>query len=333
MLFSHNRKKVIGVLTLRVLISATVACILLGAGLVVVRLTPRRREAQRIVAIAFSLDSHLIAAALQNGAIQVWQAHSLRPVHHFRIEQQELNTLDFSPDSQLLAIAGRSLYLWRISDWREAEHLGSKDRIYGTARFDATGAVVASVNSSERIELWSVATAKRLRTLCCMALYGDVAFSPDGRLLAAAGHWPRLWEISTGREVYRLMRTRNPTFAAVAFRSDGQILATGSQDGVARIWSVSTGRELFASPARQDYIESVSFQPGGPFLAYGGRNSPVWLWNTTTQAEQLISPNATSNVSFSSDGHWLAFGLHSSVHIWDMAAGREFVRLPFPLNP
>ena len=115
-----------------------------------------------------------------------------------------------------------------------------------------------------------------------MALYGDVAFSPDNRVLAATGHWPRLWDISTGREMYRLVQTRNPTFASIQFRSDGQVLATGSQDGIARLWRVSTGAPGLASPVRQGYIETVAFQPGGDSIAYGIGDGPIWLWNLKT---------------------------------------------------
>lgn len=219
------------------------------------------------------------------------------------------------------------------TDLGQSITLGASDGVYGTARFDTPGHLIASVNASERIEFWNAETGKLVRALCCMALYGDLAFSPNGRLLAAAGHWPRLWDLTTGRELRRLVKTRNPTFAAVSFRPDGRVLATGSQDGKTRLWEVATGLELTSGQTRQNYIESVAFHPRGQLLAYGVRDGAVWLWDTTTGTEQLLVAAATSNVAFSSDGRWLSFGgPGGTVHLWNVSEGREVPALAFPIN-
>jgi WD40 repeat protein len=203
--------------------------------------------------------------------------------------------------------------------------------VYGTARFDRSGLHLATGNSLEQIDLWDIQTGTKIRSLCCMALYGDVAFSPDGRLLAAAGHWPRIWNPSNGREVYRLVQTRNPTFACIQFSSDGQLLATGSQDGIARIWRASTGELLLASRPREGYIETVAFQPGGDLIAYGVPDGSLWIWDLRTQREQRIA-RTSSNVAFSADGRLLVFGTPGSLHVWDVHKTRELVCLRFPAH-
>jgi WD40 repeat protein len=170
---------------------------------------------------------------------------------------------------------------------------------YGTARFSPDGRALATINVAERIELWDVASGNRIRRLCCVALCGDLAFSPDGSVLASGGHWPRLWNLATGREIRRLVETRDPAFGAIAFSPDGRTLATGSQDGTARLWEAASGRQLRSAAPRQDYVESVAFHPGRALLAYGVRKGPVWLWDTAAGSEEQISPVATSNVSFS----------------------------------
>jgi WD40 repeat protein len=302
------------------------------AAFVALRLKPAATLPPRVVAVAFSADSERLAAGLYNGTVQVWQTKSWRSVYRLHAEDGDLNTLEFSADSKLIAVAGQSLSLWTTSNARQWKRMGLSGAVYGTARFDKSGLHIASVNSSEQIELWSIQTGAKIRTLCCMALYGDLAFSPDNRLLAAAGHWPRLWDISTGREVYRLVQTRNPTFASIQFRSDGQFLATGSQDGIARVWRVSTGAQVFASPARQNYIETVAFQPGGDSIAYGVGGGPIWLWNLRTHLEQTITGNSSSNVAFSPDRRLLAFGTPGLVDVWDIDRVRELVRLRFPVD-
>jgi len=284
-----------------------------------------------ITSVAFSSDGHFLAAGDHQGNVAVWRTDSFRIVGRIRLNDEHLNTLSFSPGGRLLAVAGRSLQLWGTADWKKSTDLGIPGGVYGTARFSPDGRLLASVNASEQIQLWDISTRKCLGTLCCMALYGDVAFSPSGELLAAAGHWPRIWDIKTGREVRRLVETRDPTFGAVAFRPDGKVLATGSQDGKTRLWEVETGRELLSATTRPSYVETLAFHPGGVLLAYGGRDSVVWLWDTSTRSERMIAPITTSNISFSPDGRWLAFAeLDTSVHLWNVTDAREAPALPFP---
>jgi len=45
----------------------------------------------------------------------------------------------------------------------------------------------------------------------------------------------------------------------------------------------------------------------------------------------MIAAITTSNISFSPDGHWLAFAEpDASVHLWNVTTAREGPVLPFP---
>ena len=75
---------------------------------------------------------------------------------------------------------------------------------------------------------------------------GDVHrfdFSPDGRLIAAAGTdgVAKLLDARTGATVH-VLRGHEESVTAVAFSDDGRLLATASTDHDARIWDVASGR-------------------------------------------------------------------------------------------
>src|SRR5574340_153520 len=217
------------------------ACLTLAATGIVCWLSPAPPKTRVIRALAFSSEGRFLASGDRNGDIEIRLAASLEVVKRIRLESGGLNALAFSPDGRLLAVAGRSLALWGTTGWNQIAELGTA--IYGTVRFSPDGREFGTVNASERIEIWDTGTGKRVQTLCCMALYGDLAFSPDGRMLAAGGHWPSLWDYRAGRRLRRLVETREPTFGPVCFGRGGRVLATGSQDGRARVWDAATGKE------------------------------------------------------------------------------------------
>jgi len=76
-----------------------------------------------------------------------------------------------------------------------------------------------------------------------------VAFSPDGKLLAAAysdGN-ARLWDLATRRAVGAPLPAGAGTggsVSGVAFSPDGKLLATADTDGTLRLWQMP----LFADP-------------------------------------------------------------------------------------
>ncbi len=70
----------------------------------------------------------------------------------------------------------------------------------------------------------------------------DVAFSPDGTLLATAGSkgLVRLWSVESRRIVFTLSG-HDDAVRSLAFSPDGSAIATAGDDRVVRLWSVADG--------------------------------------------------------------------------------------------
>ena len=67
-----------------------------------------------------------------------------------------------------------------------------------------------------------------------------LAFSPDGKLLAAGGTWTaRVWEVGTARAVRQFTGHRG-WFNALAFSANGKRLATAGEDSTVLVWDLST---------------------------------------------------------------------------------------------
>lgn len=114
----------------------------------------------------------------------------------------------------------------------------------------------------------------------------DVAFSPDGRLLAGACRdgTIRLWNLATGIQVARLPTGYTSAVTAIAFSRDGRLLASAARDpagdGVIQLWDPAS-RRLVRPPltGRADWIWSVAFSPDGRLLAGANNDGTIQLWN------------------------------------------------------
>ncbi len=69
--------------------------------------------------------------------------------------------------------------------------------------------------------------------------FEQIAFSPDGKRLAAGGAWTvRLWDVATGKASGQFEGHRG-RINSLAFSPDGKRLASASEDSTVLIWDVS----------------------------------------------------------------------------------------------
>src|SRR5262249_35072354 len=117
----------------------------------------------------------------------------------------------------------------------------------GQAVFSPRGGLLAAPENGTRVKVWDSGTGRPQFTLRNTTLVHDVAFSPDGRRLAAScrGHTEIfgstgevvLWEMTSGQEVLRF--TGQSGFARnLAFSPDGRLLVGASTHEI-RIWDAT----------------------------------------------------------------------------------------------
>ncbi|HTU94104.1 MAG TPA: hypothetical protein VMF69_28760, partial [Gemmataceae bacterium] len=107
----------------------------------------------------------------------------------------------------------------------------------------------------------------------------------DGRTLACGCmHWTILWELASGKERARLPGHWNQR-GALAFSSDGKLLASGSHDPggdmnkVVHVWELATGKELGAFRGHEQPVFGVAFSPDGKRLATASGDATTLIWD------------------------------------------------------
>jgi WD40 repeat protein len=168
----------------------------------------------------------------------------------------------------------------------------------------------------------------------------QVAFSPNGRLLAVAvdrnglsGFFGQqrqgevqLWNVDSRRRV-GWIRPGAGSVLALAFSPDGALLATGSYAGRLDLWDVATGAHR-GRPMRvaDDGVPSVAFDRSGRLVAAGGAVGPVRVWRVADQRPAFppLSGHTgpVTGVAFDAAGSFLATtSLFGATRLWDPDTG------------
>jgi uncharacterized delta-60 repeat protein len=176
------------------------------------------------------------------------------------------------------------------------------------------------------------------RTRSVTAFEGPVtclAFSPDGRYLAAGSTDDNMWviETATGRKISKIEFVSS--VITVCFSPDGRFIAVGSWDDTARVVETATGKEI-SQTKFGDSVTAVCFSPDGRFIAAGSDDKTACVIeaasgrviNTTELADVVTL------VSFSPDGRFLAvgagsYGKKSETRVIETTAGREISKTEF----
>ncbi len=139
--------------------------------------------------------------------------------------------------------------------------------------------------------------------------------------------WGHLMPVVNKREhAPQLSLTVPDWVAGVAFSPDGDRLAIGGTDGVARVFDPQTGRELMKYQGHEDVIASVAFHPAGKLLATGSYDHDAAIWDAGSgkRLHRLVGHRGgVMSVAFSPDKTILATAsIDQTIKLWDVATGQ-----------
>ncbi len=266
----------------------------------------------------------------------------------------DLTSLAFSPDGKALAGFGlRDIVLWDAPAGRRRQRIPGAVSAGGlTLRcpgaFSPDGKTLAQASCPRAAEcLVRFFRAGEPKCLCEVTLPGDdeqvnadLAFSPDGRLLAVRPGRSdvALIAVQTGK-VLRTLKV--PFVVCFAFSPDGkQLAAVGlGDDGVSRcvLWDVQTGAKGagFSAP-RDDTVSTVAFSPQGGAIVLGtGTGLLVLSGDGRTEVARLGAPGGRIGLlAFAAGGKALVSGAENGeVRVWDWAAKKTRLTLKAAAGP
>jgi WD40 repeat protein/mono/diheme cytochrome c family protein len=186
-----------------------------------------------------------------------------------------ISSIDFSPDGQLIAVAGFHEVLLH--------------------KADGSGIAARLVGLSERVQ--------------------SVRFSPDGKKLAVAGGDParmgevQIWEVET-----RKLKVSEPvsydSLYGVSWSPDGKLVAVGCADNTVRALDASNGKQILQMGSHTDWPMATTFSVKGDHIISGGRDMTVKL---TEVATQRFIDNVTSITPGALKGGILTVAAHPKI--------------------
>jgi WD40 repeat protein len=214
-----------------------------------------------------------------------------------------------------------------------------------TVVFSPDGKLLAAgaVGTAGLAHVWDAATGKKLHQFPGGAA---VAFSPHGKSVACGWGTIRIWNLATGKTVREFREEpvlvrgneiirRGGHVTSLAFSPDGELLASGSNDGVVQLWEAATGKELRRMKGGG---WCVAFAPDGKAVAsgcYDDVKGTVRVWDPATgkvlhelRAGRSGGAHWGAAVAFSPDGKELATATNDGALVfWEAATGKEARRI------
>ncbi len=294
----------------------------------------------------------LLAAAGYDGLIHLWQGQGNAADSDHRVlhgAHGPLYAVAISPDGRRVVAGGydMTIYLWdRASGQLRQTFHGHTNCVYALV-FHPDGELLASGSGDGTVRLWLLPEIEDAQGSVANATFStqpvailqadldvvhDLAFSPDGRLLARGGsdRSLRLWDMT--QPLYpelvdkrRLVQDESEEdIFGVAFSPDSSKVAC-SGNHLVHIIALSTGEAPLILRRHTTWIAGVAFSPDGKTLASSSADCTICLWEVTTGALRAVlrgHREIVYRIAFTADGTAVvSSSFDGTIKFWDSQTG------------
>lgn len=233
-----------------------------------------------VISMAFSPDGKQLASGSLNGAVRIWDWSKKTSPKSLPSHSKSVQSILYSKDGQFL-ISGsldKTVKVWDLKTGKLSREWSEE---FGVERVTLSpdGETLAVSVTGGQIKLRNWKNGKLIRSIGKYTTsVSDLAFSPDGKMLAFSPHSAPgssnhnqicFWDLE-GNQLKSCLKGHTDRVTSLAFSpKDGHCLVSGSFDDSVKVWRV-TNRELaYDSRENSKRILSIAFSPDGRSIVRG----------------------------------------------------------------
>lgn len=277
-----------------------------------------------ILGIDYNSNATLIASASRAG-VRILNVETGEQVQEFTDIEQGFRRVEFLNDSPLLVAStfASSLAIWNLNENR---FIGELDTGFnGDVRAIATtidGEQIAVALFSGRVITRTVKTGEQLILDYHNAGVMEVAYSPDGAMLASVGMDNKvLITQTTNGNLITEFELDDFTYS-VTFSTDNRFVYVASNDGKITTWDIARGQIVEDRTLAFPTVRQVAYSPGGRYIAaVTDEDALGHVFNSQTNKQIAVlsgHEGRTFAIAYRRDGRQIiTAGSGGDVLIWD----------------
>ncbi|GHD06542.1 hypothetical protein GCM10010313_24740 [Streptomyces violarus] len=190
----------------------------------------------------FSPDGTRLALVDHDGSVRIWNLSTGALHTAYSGHGEPVRTLAFAPDGRTLAVVhvkggDEEVTVLDAATGRTQRTIKPSARMVLSLAFSPDGHTLATASSAKgAVKTWNARTGQLQDSFSVSGEVASLAFSSDGRTLAASNErGVHLWDLATS-QIRRTLPTRSPS-EAVTFGPDGRTLAISAGTSV-ELWNI-----------------------------------------------------------------------------------------------
>lgn len=291
---------------------------------------------QSIYAARFSPDGSHVAVCSRDSQLSLWDIASGKQSWSKASGGEGLADVAFHPNGKQLLFCswyrGSKTVLGIVSTW----DVVSGDQVWKTefgvkpivaARYSPNGDRFAVGTWDAQIGIWPTDSPEQPQILdfadrSQYSAIHDIAFSPDGKLLAAAtkNGTPRIWTLDGSQPPIDLYGHNNAVFC-VSFSPDGKRVLSGGSDGVISVWDIAQRNKTYRFYGHTNRVGSLAIDSRNQKVYSVSADQTLRSWDLDA-SESFFSTTASKypyGIVVMDQGKMLVSGglSDSIVSVWD----------------